>query len=390
MRCGVVSVVSLVRSPDGLLITSISFWHAQCVVDSLEVCRSVAQVNVMIREAPTDLETIHYNLLRRVNERSEDVQLIVSMAIRWLGGALRPLSLSQIIEAVQIELGHTPPLSLNDDLTVVTPEDMLMLCGNLVKIDDRTARLGLGHPTVRVSASIRSHQMESHASVLQTFLTQPPPEDETFLQYFFDAHATHRDLALRSITYIMADDIEKAIARSYTQAYMFDISRRYSIIDRCPMLTYVFEGGFEHLRYYTQEDDDAIDLLVLLQNHIPEKQDKFREVLQALHDRTEDTPHQWIVEEKELALGILVRFALPWMLKRYLLRRRDLAEGEEMDKLVKWTEKIGRFDLRDMLVDFELPELVEEIKVASEDPEQVPAADGPKDSHDVVMADEQR
>lgn len=113
----------------------------------------------MIREAPRDLEIVHYDLLRRVNERSEDVQLIVSMAVRWLGGALRPLSLSQIIEAVQIELGHTPPLRLNDDLTVVTPEDMLMLCGNLVKIDDRMTRLGLGHPTVRVRVPIRPHEI---------------------------------------------------------------------------------------------------------------------------------------------------------------------------------------------------------------------------------------
>ncbi|KAH0831130.1 hypothetical protein J3R83DRAFT_13697 [Lanmaoa asiatica] len=318
------------------------FWHAQCIVDSLEVCR--------------------------VNERSEDVQLIVSMAIRWLGGALRPLSLSQIIEAVQIELGLTPPLRLNDDLTVVTPEDMLMFCGNLVKIDDRMARLGLGHPTVR------------------TFLTQPPPEDEKFSRYFFNAHAIHRDLALRSITYIMTEDIEKAIAKSYTQAFMFDISRRYSIVDRCPMLTYVFEGGFEHLRYYTQEDDDAIDLLVQLQNHIPEKPDKFHEVLQALHDRTEDTPLQWIVEEKELALGVLVRFGPPWMLKHYLFRRRDLAEGEEKDKLVKWAEKLGRFDLRDMLVELELPELVE-MEVVSEGPERVLAGNQAEDSQDVVMAD---
>lgn len=344
----------------------------------------------MIREAPTDLETVHHDLLRRVNERSEDVQLIVSMAIQWLGGALRPLSLSQIIEAVQIELGHTPPLfRLNDDLTVVTPDDMLMLCGNLVKIDDRTARLGLGHSTVRVRAPIRPLEMPSHASVFQTFLTQPPPQDEKFSRYFFDAHAIHRDLALRSITYIMTDDIEKAIAKSYTQAFMFDISRRYSIVDRCPMLTYVFEGGFEHLRYYAQEDDDAIDLLVLLQNHVPEKPEKFREVLQALHDRTEDTPYQWIVEEKELALGILVRFGPPWMLKRYLLRRRDLAEGEEKDKLVKRAEKIGRFDLKDMLLDFELPELVEEMDILSEGPGQAPAAEGVGGSQDVVMADGQ-
>ena len=55
----------------------------------------------MIREVPTaDLETAHYNLLRKVNEGSKDAQLIVSIAVRWLGAALRRPSLSQIIEAV--------------------------------------------------------------------------------------------------------------------------------------------------------------------------------------------------------------------------------------------------------------------------------------------------
>lgn len=169
---------------------------------------------------------------------------------------------------------------------------------------------------------------------------------------------------------------------------MFDLCRRYSILDHCPMLTYVFEGGFEHLRYYTHEDD-AIDLLVLLQGHIPEKPDKFREVLQALHDRTEDTPYQWIVDdsEKELALGILVRYGLPWMLKRYLFRRRDLAEGDRIEKLVKWAEKIGRFDLRDMLVAFESPELTEEMDVVLEDPEQGSLGNQARNPQDIVMVD---
>lgn len=171
---------------------------------------------------------------------------------------------------------------------------------------------------------------------------------------------------------------------------MFEISRRYTIIDRCPMLTYVFEGGFEHLRYYTQEDDDAIDLLILVQNHVREKPEKFRQVLEALHDRTEDTPYQWIVEEKELALIVLVRFGLPWMLKRYLLRRRDLVEVGGKEKLIEWVEKIGRLDHRDTLVEFELPELVEEMEVVSEGPEQVDMNLGANiylDTQDVVMAD---
>lgn len=148
--CGWFVSVYFLRKVYETLIVIVSFWHAQCVVDSLDACRSVAQVNTTIDEAPRDLDTIHYNLLRRANERSDDVRLIVSRAIEWLGGALRPISLSQLIEAVQIEIGYALPIRVNDNLSVVTPDDMLMLCGNLIKIDDRMARMGLGHPTVRV------------------------------------------------------------------------------------------------------------------------------------------------------------------------------------------------------------------------------------------------
>ncbi|KAG9313778.1 hypothetical protein JVU11DRAFT_6138 [Chiua virens] len=353
-----------------------SFWHAQCIVDSLAICRSVAQVNEMLEEAPKDLETVHYNILRRVNERSEDVQLIVSMATRWLGGALRPLSLSQIIEAVQIELGHTPPLRLNDDLSVVTQNDMLMLCGNLIKIDDRLARLGLGHQTLRVKVII-IHMCAAISYMPCRFSSlNQAPEDEKLQRYFFDPHDIHRDLALRSITYIMTGDIEDAIERSYKSAYMFDISRRYAIVERCPMLTYVFEGGLEHLQYYTQEDDDAIELLILLQNHI-------------LRSRTSSGRFC-----KRYMIASRIRRALisgSWRRKSWLFMFSfDLVEVEGKDKLIRWAEKIGRFDHKDMLVEFELPELLEKMEVVSEgtEQEQVDMEDDMDNPQDVIMADE--
>ena len=50
-------------------------------------------------------------------------------------------------------------------------------------------------------------------------------------------------------------------------------------------------------------------------------------------------------------------------------------EGGEKDKLVKWAEKIGKFALRNMLVDFELPGL-EGVEIVSRDPKHVPVVDG--------------
>jgi hypothetical protein len=188
---------------------------------------------------------------------------------------------------------------------------------------------------------------------MQAYLTQSPPEDKEQLhRYFFDSHDVHRDLALRSITYIMTEDIDKTICKSETLTYLFDTSKFHYLIDHCPMIPYVFDGGFEHLQHITQEDDVVIDLLTNLQKQIRERPEKYRRVLDSLHDHTGGTAYEWIIEEQELALVILVRFGPPWMVKRFLLRRPDLLKGEEKDKLLARVEKLGRaVELREVLVD---------------------------------------
>ncbi|KAF9224833.1 hypothetical protein BS17DRAFT_879644 [Gyrodon lividus] len=176
---------------------------------SLHACRSVGQVHTIIRDLPKDLDAVYENILHEV--------------------------LSQVREAVKIELGHTAPIHLNDNLTIVSEEDMMYVCGNLVKLDNYTRVLGFGHPTVRA------------------YLTKPPLDDEHFRRYFVDTHDSDRDLALRSITYILAEDIDKTIVESYKPTYLFESSRRHYIINHCPMISYVFDGGFEHIQYITQE-----------------------------------------------------------------------------------------------------------------------------------------
>jgi hypothetical protein len=127
---------------------SLRFWYSQCALDSLYVCATVGQVHEMVAALPEHLDSLYNNILRGVHKRSTDAKTIVQMAVRWLGGTLRPMSMSQIIEAVKIELGAT---ILNDDLTIVSEGDMLMICGDLVRLNERTASFGLAHSTVRVS-----------------------------------------------------------------------------------------------------------------------------------------------------------------------------------------------------------------------------------------------
>ncbi|KAH7882982.1 hypothetical protein F5I97DRAFT_161722 [Phlebopus sp. FC_14] len=323
---------SMVKQADG------SFWYAQCQLDSLHACRSVGGVCAIIENLPLDLDRTYDNILFGVNEMSKNVRTIVQLTLRWLGGALRPLTISQVIEATQIEIDKSV---LNHNLTVVSEEDLLFLCGDLIRLDDQTTGIGLAHRTVL------------------EYLTKPPSY-ESISRYCFDAHEVHRDLALRSISYILTEDIVRGIEQCNKSSYLFESSKRHFFIDHCPMIPYVFDGGFEHLQHITKEDDEVINSLIKLQIQVKEQRDKYALIIESLHDRVEGNPYEWILDEAELVLGILIRFGPPWMLKRFLLRHRpDLARGEEIDKLLARVEILGRSaELEEILTDRKIYEFV--------------------------------
>ncbi|KIK93867.1 hypothetical protein PAXRUDRAFT_785769 [Paxillus rubicundulus Ve08.2h10] len=92
-----------------------------------------------------------------------------SLAVRWLGGTLHPMSISQVIKAVKIELRAT---ILDDDLTIVSEGDSLMICGDLVRLDERTPSVGLGHSSGS-KLGLKKHSLPIHgAGILHTITTQ--------------------------------------------------------------------------------------------------------------------------------------------------------------------------------------------------------------------------
>jgi hypothetical protein len=65
----------------------------------------------------------------------------------WLVAALEPLNLSQLAEALSIEIGNT---ALNWKLSVMSPTDLLEICSSLVSFDERTGIVTLSHYSVQV------------------------------------------------------------------------------------------------------------------------------------------------------------------------------------------------------------------------------------------------
>ncbi|KAL4076746.1 hypothetical protein V8B97DRAFT_2084198, partial [Scleroderma yunnanense] len=288
-----------------------SFWYARCQVDSLRECRSLRSVHNIIRNFPADLPSTYDAILEQVESMSEDVRLILQRTLRWLGGALRPMTIAQGMECPMVDV--TKPY-LDDNISVVSDDDFFLVCGALVVYDEPTKRVSLGSRTVL------------------DYLTGTPTK-EKFARYFFDAQKVHKELALSCITYVLTEDIGKAVADAQKPAYLFESTRYHSLLDRRPLLLYALEGGFEYMRRIATEDDDVIDLMQRLQDQVKENPETYRMVVDSLNDHQGGNLYRWIVEERELVLGIVLRFGPSWMVKRFLLRRRDLLEGETGSKL---------------------------------------------------------
>jgi hypothetical protein len=65
----------------------------------------------------------------------------------WLAGALSPLTLDQLNEAIMIEVGQS---NLNPKRGVIDPMDIMTACGSLVTYDEKTGVVALSHYSVKV------------------------------------------------------------------------------------------------------------------------------------------------------------------------------------------------------------------------------------------------
>lgn len=92
---------------------------------------------------PPDLPTTYERILEKVNSSSEENQIIVWRALRWILFSVRPLPLAALSEAVSVNPGDT---SLERD-AIVDEEAILEGCGSLIRRKADT--LELAHFTVR-------------------------------------------------------------------------------------------------------------------------------------------------------------------------------------------------------------------------------------------------
>lgn len=118
-----------------------------CQLDAISACRSVKGISDSLKSLPKGLYETYDRILQTVEEAGPDRRSIVERTLMWLVASLEPLDLSQLVEALSIEIGST---TLNQKLSVISPTDLLEICSFLVSFDERTRIVTLSHYSVRV------------------------------------------------------------------------------------------------------------------------------------------------------------------------------------------------------------------------------------------------
>ena len=131
------------------MITISRFRWVQCSIDALDRCVTRKEVRKALDSLPKGLNETYERILLTIDTETSAGKL-TQQALVWLVAALRPLRLSEIMEALSINLQRR---TLDSDIGPMHSGALLDACGTLVTYTERTGIIILSHSSVKVNAA---------------------------------------------------------------------------------------------------------------------------------------------------------------------------------------------------------------------------------------------
>ena len=128
------------------MITISRFRWVQCSIDALDRCVTRKEVRKALDSLPKGLNETYERILLAIDTGTSAGGL-TKQALVWLVAALRPLRLSEIMEALSINLETR---TLDSDIGPMHSGALLDACGSLVTYTERTGIIILSHSSVKV------------------------------------------------------------------------------------------------------------------------------------------------------------------------------------------------------------------------------------------------
>lgn len=204
--------------------TSARFRWVYCQLDLLSRLRTPGAVRNALKSLPSTLDKTYEALLSRID--GEEDQELTREILELLAFSLRPLTLSEICEYLQI----APGMSILDESKRLTDsKDVLSICGSLLNLSGRYGHVTLAHHSVK------------------SYLISDIKGDASFFR--LSAPDAHRKLAIKCLAYLSLDELSSGSCESVS-----------GVSDRCtryPLLAYATYNWALH----TQRLDELGDPL---------------------------------------------------------------------------------------------------------------------------------
>ncbi|KAE8440424.1 hypothetical protein EG329_008005 [Mollisiaceae sp. DMI_Dod_QoI] len=183
---------------------------------------------------PDSIDDTYAGLLRRT-EIHDEHQLVIRL-LCWMTGAVRPLRLNELAEAVSIENGQT---RMNRDVIMNEPERLTEIFGPLIRTDNKTNEVFLAH------YSLKEYLVSSR-------ILEPKEGEIDASRYHIEPSRTSLYLSKVCLTYLLLKDFTP-ICHEATE--MEKRRREYEFLD------YATLYGGEHMRIVEEGRAEIIQLL---------------------------------------------------------------------------------------------------------------------------------
>ncbi|KAJ7135735.1 ankyrin repeat-containing domain protein [Mycena epipterygia] len=145
------------------------FLLAKLHMDSLTTKNTIKALREALNNMPKDLEHTYDEAMERIERQSVDDRRIARLVLVWVSNAKRPLSVTELQEALAVEPGDTA----FDSDNILDIEILLSVCAGLVVVDSTTHIARLVHYTTQqyLDHIQTSHFPQAQENITTTCLT---------------------------------------------------------------------------------------------------------------------------------------------------------------------------------------------------------------------------
>ena len=143
----------------------------QCQLDNICACRTPAGIRDALVHLPKGLNETYDRIIAKVMERGPEDIAIALKTLMWLVGALKPLTVQQLADAMLI--GREGP-TVSHDHRLFDAREVLDVCGSLVHYNQETHEVILSHYTVQVRYPVLNFPISLMFLIIGIFAAAPP------------------------------------------------------------------------------------------------------------------------------------------------------------------------------------------------------------------------